>query len=497
MKPRQFTDRFAAVPVSQQIEHAPADRGGLEHASVEEDRRGRQEFRRRPSPHQGAQGFAGAHVGQTTAEKTGEMLADDRVGGVGQAEFPQADAPALARQIGHVGAREEAVDHDLFEGGAIELRRYGSGEQAGTARRNGDGQFGRRVVVEHRHLGFAGGVHHGEELPVADRHALRLELRAQGVGERQIHVVAAEEDVFADADALQRQLAVPLGDGDEAEVGGAAADVADQDDVARRDLATPLLSRLRGPRVERRQRLLEQDDLAEAGGLRRLGGQVSRHLVERGGHGQDDLAVGQVPLPASRALGVEEPVLDVLEVAAGAVESRNFLPDVRLPRERPLPGIDMRVRQPRLGRGDQAIGYERAVVAGEMADDRPVVCAARPGQGKGVLGEFVGMRDVHRRGQRRLLADLVRSENLRDFDDLGPIVVEIGDGARAVAGAQIDAEAEAVVHEERSYRCCRGVSPDRPAGGAEIGIVAAVGTDRRLWLRAGRRRRPGRSIPPI
>ena len=304
--------------------------------------------------------------------------------------------------------------------------------------------------------------------------------------------------MFADADALQRQFAVPLGDGDQAEVGGAAADVADQDDVARGHLGTPLLSRLRGPRVERRQRLLEQDDLAEAGGLRRLGGQVSRHLVERGGDGQDDLAVGQVPLPASRALGVEEPVLDVLEIAAGAIESRKLLlPDVRLPRKRPLPGIDMRVRQPRLGRGDQAIGNERAVVAGEMADDRRVVRPVPPGQGKGVFGKFVVMRDVDGRWQRRLLADLVRSENLRDFDDLGPIVVEIGDGDRAVAGAQIDAEAETVVHEKRSYRCCRGVSPDRPAGGADIGIVSAPGSDRRPRPRAGSRRRPGRFDPPI
>ena len=40
---------------------------------------------------------------------------------------------------------------------------------------------------------------------------LALEPRAHRMGERQIHVVAAEEDVIADGDALERQVAVALG----------------------------------------------------------------------------------------------------------------------------------------------------------------------------------------------------------------------------------------------------------------------------------------------
>ena len=59
-----------------------------------------------------------------------------------------------------------------------------------------------------------------------------FEPRAHGVRQRQVHVVAAEQDVIADGDALEREVAVGLADGDQREVGGAAADVADQHDVA-------------------------------------------------------------------------------------------------------------------------------------------------------------------------------------------------------------------------------------------------------------------------
>ena len=77
-------------------------------------------------------------------------------------------------------------------------------------------------------------MHQRQELPGVERLALGLELRLQRIGQRQIHVVAAEQDVLADADALELQVAVDIGDGDQAEIGGAAADVADEDDVARR-----------------------------------------------------------------------------------------------------------------------------------------------------------------------------------------------------------------------------------------------------------------------
>ena len=61
-----------------------------------------------------------------------------------------------------------------------------------------------------------------------------LETLLQQAREREVHVVAAEQDVLADGDALERELAIRARHGDQAEVGRAAADVADEDQVADR-----------------------------------------------------------------------------------------------------------------------------------------------------------------------------------------------------------------------------------------------------------------------
>ena len=160
------------------------------------------------------------------------------------------------------------------------------------------GASARPGVLEQGNLRPACGVRKREELPGVQRLALGLELRLQRIGQRQIHVVAAEQDVFADADALELQRAGDIGHRNQAEVRGAAADVADQDDVARRHRVAPLPAGLRGPGIEGRLRLLQQRDAAQSGGFGGLGRQVSRDLVERSGHCHHDLPIADVPLAA-------------------------------------------------------------------------------------------------------------------------------------------------------------------------------------------------------
>ena len=240
-------------------------------------------------------------------------------------------------------------------------------------------------------------MHQRQELPGIQRLAFGLQLGLQRVGQRQVHVVAAEQDVLADADALQLQVAGVIGHGDQAEVGGAAADVAHQDDVAGLDRVAPLPASLRGPGVEGGLRFLQQRDVAQPGGLGRFGGQAARHLVERGGNRHDDLAVRQVPLPALRLHGMQEGVLEVLQVAARDIERRKlFLRTLRPPGQRALLRIDMRVGQPGLGRGDQAVGHQRAMVARELADDtRPA--SSFHGSGNDPAGIPPGAADTERR----------------------------------------------------------------------------------------------------
>ena len=252
--------------------------------------------------------------------------------------------------------------------------------------------------------------------------------------------------MFSDADALELQGAADIGHRNQAEVGGAAADVADQDDVARRHGVAPLPVRLRSPGVEGRLRLLQQGHAAQSSGLGGLGRQVSRDLVERGGHCHHDLPIADVPLPAFSLRGVEEGALEVLQIDAGAVERRELLfRAFGLPWKRALLRIDVRVGQPGLGRRHQAIGHEGAMVAGELPGD-PLLPAVVPGQLERLWPVFLGMRQVQRGGQGRLLAQLVRRQDLGDRHNIGPIGVEIAQRHRTVAGAEVDPKTEASRH---------------------------------------------------
>ena len=108
------------------------------------------------------------------------------------------------------------------------------------------------------------------------------ELRFHCPREREIHVVAAQQDVFADGDAFQAKLAVFFGDGDQGEVGGAAADIDDEDQVADLDLLAPVGLAF-DPGIKCRLRLFEQDDVLVAGLFRRMLGsaRAQRHRTKR------------------------------------------------------------------------------------------------------------------------------------------------------------------------------------------------------------------------
>jgi hypothetical protein len=147
-------------------------------------------------------------------------------------------------------------------------------------------------------------MHERQELPGVQRFARRFQLGPQRVGERQIHVVAAKQNVFADADPLQLQDALGICNSDQAEIGGAATDVADQDDIAGSDQVAPCSARLRRPGVECRLWLLQQCDVPQARGLGGLGGEASCDLIERGRNGQDDLGLGEFPIPSLHTLGM-------------------------------------------------------------------------------------------------------------------------------------------------------------------------------------------------
>jgi hypothetical protein len=116
--------------------------------------------------------------------------------------------------------------------------------------------------------------------------AVCFEPLLQHASKGEIHVVAAEQDVIADRNPFQRELAGLLRHGNEREIGRAAADIADEDQVADAHLPPPPFALCRHPGVERGLRLLEQRHLIEPGGRRGTQRKLARFFVEGGGDRQ-------------------------------------------------------------------------------------------------------------------------------------------------------------------------------------------------------------------
>ena len=121
--------------------------------------------------------------------------------------------------------------------------------------------------------------HSAFELHCVELRAFALQLRLDHASERKVHVVAAEQDVFANGDTVECQLAVLLFDGDQREVGCAAADVDDEDEIADRDLLAPVRIGF-DPRVEGCLWLFEKNQVLVSGLLRRMRREFTCNRIE-------------------------------------------------------------------------------------------------------------------------------------------------------------------------------------------------------------------------
>ena len=96
------------------------------------------------------------------------------------------------------------------------------------------------------------------------------------------------------------------------------------------------------------------------------------------------------------------------EISPRALERRELLLlNIGSPRKRLMPGVDMRVGEPRFGRSDQTIGNKRTMLPSKMTGDRGVAELIIPRQRKRVLREFIAVGYVERGGERRFFADLI------------------------------------------------------------------------------------------
>ena len=264
--------------------------------------------------------------------------------------------------------------------------------------------------------------------------------------QRQIHVVAAEQDVLADGHALERQVAIALVHRNQAEVGGAAAHVAHQHEVAHLHALAPGVA-LRGePRVERRLGLFEEAHARQAGLRRCPERQRPGLLVERGGHGHEHLVVGERRVVA--AVRVLPRASQVRQVPRRREHGRHAANVVRgLPRQDVGGPVHARVRQPRLRRRHQAGRILGAALARELAYHRVGLGVPRQRDRPG--RKIRRPRQEQERRQERGRGDLPGIDELRDALHGRRRIIScarVDVRERAVRRAEVDADDEPGVH---------------------------------------------------
>ena len=134
------------------------------------------------------------------------MPGDRRLGLVRQPELAQADPAIAPRQIVRRRDRQEAIRSVRIDVVARQVDGHAAADDATARTENGDGDTVGCAVAESS--SFAALHLPPERLALCEREPRRLaELLLDEQREREVEVVAAEQQVLADRDALERQLA--------------------------------------------------------------------------------------------------------------------------------------------------------------------------------------------------------------------------------------------------------------------------------------------------
>ena len=261
-------------------------------------------------------------------------------------------------------------------------------------------------------------------LPAVDLRALLRQAMGHHAGQRQVHVVPAQQNVLAYRHAAQRELAVRLRHRNQREIRGAAADIHHQDEVAHRHPLPPVRMALQ-PCVERGLRLFQQGDILITGlpgGVQR---QFPRHRVERCRDGDQHLL-----RPERRVGHPGVPRLpQVLQVAAAGLHGRYFRHAFRRAEgQQRRRAVHRRVRQPAFGRGHQPARVLHAALLRQAAHH--VVARFVPRKGKTPGRKVAGPGEIEERWQQVFIAHLAGIGELRNRQKL-----HVGRSERVGVGA--------------------------------------------------------------
>jgi hypothetical protein len=137
-------------------------------------------------------------------------------------------------------------------------------------------------ICQQAFLGFAAGMGEPSELVLIERHAaITTKLGRHRVGQRQVEIVAAEQDVIANRDTLETKIAAVIAHFNEAKVCGAATDVTDEHALARIHHLAPVCLMLVKPGIKGCLWLFEKCHM-QAGVFGRFHSQVAGDGIERG-----------------------------------------------------------------------------------------------------------------------------------------------------------------------------------------------------------------------
>ena len=267
--------------------------------------------------------------------------------------------------------------------------------------------------------------------------------------------------MFAHRDTLELQLRAIRQHSNQREVRRPAADVTHQDDLAVPQMVgdrTPM----RGyPGIERGQRLFEEPERGEPGGVRRLHRQLACFFVERRRHREHDRLAFETPCRiAARALEVPG-VAQVTKDARRGVDWRQPYFGVHAPRQNSRGAIDRWIGQPGFRGHDLPRRRQRAVIARELADDEPVAISGRvPRQRKTAGCSFGLRRHIDEGRQHRAPFDLVQAGKLRDVEGARRLEA-LGPRQRRIGRSEIDADDGGDVSLDPGHECSARASSDR------------------------------------
>ena len=404
------------------------------------------------------------------------MPRDGRIRRIGQPQLGEAGrARGAGRRVGGRNLGEEAVEQEGPHFIPHQLDRERSADQTRAAARDRHrGALG-RVGREQQLLGRAAGLHQRAELrriQLADwsasacSPATSLQLLLQRPREQEVHVVAAQQQVIADGDALEhRRLVVGHLRADQRQVGGAAADVDDQHQRNAGELAGDALPMDARPVVEGGLRLFEEQEAGQPCFLRCPQGQRAGGFIKRRRHGDDQVLLRELCLGMGRVPGSAQ-VREDARARRHRREPRHFRR--RAPGQDGRGAIDRRMAEPALRRGDMPTGNLRAAVAGIDADED--LSRMR----------FMLRGQIEVRRQERARLRRLRRHQLRHLEDadLRVLLREVGVRQRRVRGAEVDADGEAQAHscltENSSFQA-------RPSVTSCISSVPTSVTCERRW----------------